>query len=771
MLHFSKYQPEEYRRFDDARQHREKDNIFSYKAFVEAPGAPRTAYNIDFDAGMARLFDAARTDLTSSRISVERALRSGLGGSCGVASSGSLAAGTRVASASVVQGPFGNCYAYAALQSFASLGWLEEIEPATDGLGRLYRVRLFVYGVWRDVIVDDRIPYPFFEEVCGCLYDGPSYSSVTVMLLIKALAKLIGDYSMLPGGIMPSTASLYVGWTEPSAVFVSVWRWDSMPLGDQHPWQHFISGNGPSVRFVKYSAAPASQTDQAIAPKEKPTHAFLDLPKSRPEWQLWDPRQCRLWVSPEEQVLWLALKHLRQRWQRTYGKTLLWQPIDEKKAGDFFAGVEDDPSCDFFDPATRLAIGVALPEAGNGPELVAVRVVLGDCNRRLTTPVPLGLLLLLLLERRFDPRSITYGVKMDATELLRRAHSNSPYDGRGAFRLSLLEGSKITAKHQSTSGEPRKCAFFRMRSRLERLDKKSGLEQRGSYSSWDKVRQESQFKASRAVSFTIISRLRSSPILAGMLSFHAYSLLAFEVFAVPLIASLQHQRAHERPRRKFLLIYSAKMRNPHHSVLEGRWNAFAWPEGVTESPPKREPRMSDVLLDGSLNVRVSFPCLTWFASEAGGAASNYQCSTGDVILHSLNSPYSDMLAESERERAPRFYDEESMALRDVLVDANSELGLYHVRMDCDARLSEMPQAPQEVTVSDGKSICVEMQGAFGPRSVPGAAKGSDFLECNEGDILLVVREAGRWSMAEHLQGPLKYAQGWIPRNFYNELPD
>ncbi|CAD7927869.1 unnamed protein product [Amoebophrya sp. A25] len=101
----------------------------------------------------------------------------------------------------------------------------------SGGPGTLYKVRVYAHGLWRDdVIVDDRVPVPpqlaADKSECKCVHRG-EYQSLTILLLIKALAKVVGEYSM----------TAFVGWSK-KAVY---WGWNPMQSQASRPKACFLS--------------------------------------------------------------------------------------------------------------------------------------------------------------------------------------------------------------------------------------------------------------------------------------------------------------------------------------------------------------------------------------------------------------------------------------------------------------------------------------------------------------------------------------------------
>ncbi|CAD7960803.1 unnamed protein product [Amoebophrya sp. A25] len=206
----------------------------------------------------------------------------------------------------IVQENFGNCYLYAALQNFARLGWLTEI-PAESPVG-LYKVRMFVDGLWRDIVVDDRVPSKPVQRMirpggatvkseprCLCQSQQP-FAPVAIHLLIKAASKIVGNYDHLVGGQVGPTSRALTGADRP--IRFKSWSWLSAAMVGQASSSTWLYKGGCGAYAVNFN-----------------TQGYEECARKSNEDQLADPRLCELWVSPVTRVQWLLLKAVKRKWK------------------------------------------------------------------------------------------------------------------------------------------------------------------------------------------------------------------------------------------------------------------------------------------------------------------------------------------------------------------------------------------------------------------------------------------------------------------------
>ncbi len=107
--------------------------------------------------------------------------------------------------ADIRQGLCGNCYFLSSLSSLAEFP--ERIKriflnTETNEVG-IYAVTLFVNGIRRTVVVDDRFPYDSHKEKWAfsrTSSSGASRSEIWVLVLEKAWAKVYGSYQRIEAG-------------------------------------------------------------------------------------------------------------------------------------------------------------------------------------------------------------------------------------------------------------------------------------------------------------------------------------------------------------------------------------------------------------------------------------------------------------------------------------------------------------------------------------------------------------------------------------------
>ncbi|CAD7925695.1 unnamed protein product, partial [Amoebophrya sp. A25] len=94
-----------------------------------------------------------------------------------------------------------------------------------------------------------------------------------------------------------------------------------------------------------------------------------------------------------------------------------------------------------------------------------------------------------------------------------------------------------------------------------------------------------------------------------------------------------------------------------------------------------------------LQTRLDIPCRPWKGAFDGAvqkAPGDAGCSTGDLILHALNTPdLGEMESAMEASMVMKYFSPQSETFRQVLL----KHGVFQVRADCRGMLGKPPRDP------------------------------------------------------------------------------
>ncbi|CAD7922638.1 unnamed protein product [Amoebophrya sp. A25] len=596
---------------------------------------------------------------------------------------------------------FGICGFYALLQNLIRLGWLSEVE-AVSPVG-LYKVPLFIKGKWRDIIVDDRIPEMLMQDEvamlkrllirvtgsCGCFDHAMSGSrSITVTVLIKAYAKVVGDYTAAEAPVPAVLAQTLLGPRSRGNVFEAMryktWVWNAKAAAHaETPLSKRVFRFSPSLVVPEKDIGVKSLEHEQI------------FEVSNPEKQAIDPRVCRLWVSPLDRVQWLVLKLVRRIWKK-----------GEAGRNSFLAAWQDAAGREPF----TLGRGT-IATVKKLLDLVPVGQATGEHEemRKIANA-----------EDRSRTRDATL-VKVVLGQLHKELYGNSA-EATDEMLQKIIEDPSFTVLHRGENRDGlRKCAYFRLRSRFENLDEETALESGPPPVEGQHQQTPQTVGKYKSLHLTVVSwscaadndhegRRRAlckegTTDFFGMFSAHGYTVEALEVFAIPFRSKGVENPAEPSSDQndvqdaKFLLVYGIQVRNPYGMPASGVFNAFFTPHNAKSKAPAANEvirgegsRGSDsngqVSSSRKLIVRTDYPCYPDRGDKSRSAKDDYQCSTGDALLHAFNAVglAPDGRGEwdaDEQQEIKRRYSAEAVKLRHV---ALVEHGVYKVRMDCGGKV-------------------------------------------------------------------------------------
>lgn len=193
----------------------------------------------------------------------------------------------------IKQGRLGDCYLLSALASISEYPFIVKriFETTTESSYGAYGIWLFIDGLWKCIIVDDRIPVvdgsPIFSRA--------NNNELWVILIEKAYAKLFGSYEIIESGLTGTAMNTLTG-----APFEYLCRDSHSAIDSETAWK-FISSHLECKHLVTGST---EKSDRNVSFGLVSTHAYSIL----------DCREIRV-GNKKERVLQLGNPWGRHEWQ------------------------------------------------------------------------------------------------------------------------------------------------------------------------------------------------------------------------------------------------------------------------------------------------------------------------------------------------------------------------------------------------------------------------------------------------------------------------
>ncbi|KAL9647931.1 hypothetical protein ABK040_008202 [Willaertia magna] len=244
----------------------------------------------------------------------------------------------------VSQGNLGDCWLLSALSVVASLpDVLQKLFVEIDEDEGRYVVRLYYEHQWRNITIDDRIP-------CG--KDGlPVFghntlkNEIWVVILEKAVAKLLGTYEALDGGYLEEGVVMLTG-GRPERLYVNNWSQHpgKTPWRKDRLWDKLVLYNKENVLMgSSISSSRGEQQDEAKGIVAGHAYAILDVKETSDKKykliKLRNPWGCFEWKG--------AWSDSSRNWTFQYRKELGQETKDD---GIFWMGFQDFTT--YFDKIT-----------------------------------------------------------------------------------------------------------------------------------------------------------------------------------------------------------------------------------------------------------------------------------------------------------------------------------------------------------------------------------------------------------------------------------
>lgn len=160
-----------------------------------------------------------------------------------------------------------------------------------------YIIRLYKDGKWKLVTIDDRIPcnregYPAFGH-------NTNKSEIWVVILEKAVAKLLGSYEALHGGYLEEGIALLTG-GRPERIYINNWKQKQgrKVYKEDRLWQKLLTYNNEKVMMGCCISSGKEQKDDTKGLVAGHAYAIIDvrmtndrkyrLIKLRNPWGFWE---------------------------------------------------------------------------------------------------------------------------------------------------------------------------------------------------------------------------------------------------------------------------------------------------------------------------------------------------------------------------------------------------------------------------------------------------------------------------------------------------